>query len=684
MSANDVYTKLRTAPAYHPASVDLFDDCTLQAGDVVTVRSGNDSYALPIFSQHLVWNGASTMQLESTGNEKRSDLPALRKKDLNTSYGLGAGGYGTQKKNEEKFKKYETHFEQTDMYFSLLATESEWDELAQEGHVTAYTQILQTARDVSIVAAKTGIDGLAEGETLYSKINVNAEAISTEVARAQGQEASLSSRITQTAESISTEVTNRTNADNALSSRITQTATDISTLVTKTGVNGLGQNETLYSKINQNAESISTEVTNRTNADNALSSRITQNANSISLVVSNGNIDAASIVAAVNSAGSTVKITASHIILDGDAVANSLASHRLECGAFKAEGQMHCLRNFYCEDYISTDESVYAKNFYIGQQGLSAAIVGIGTATSSGGNITIPTTTAGGSAGPNINFNIAATQYYIDGVAAAETTGWDAARAKVAAPSQGTDTSFIVKVPSAVQNQQQQYTFTIQKGATPAATGYASVALNNIVVGRIAIGDWYTAGVSDGEGKFSLASVTLQGSQHANITPIGPTYHYTYSLLYKAGSANTYYKAGSSHTYYQGNGGYVVGRGTSTSVTPIGNAVKFKRHTKDETPTGTWYTISTGSAAYDLTYYTAGTAASYYNGNGSSGYLRGDSVSVTTQGDSVSVTEQGDSQWAYVANSEGSIVRYGAGTVISGLYNAGSTVTDTYYTKAAS
>lgn len=233
MSVNDVYTKLRTAPAYHPASVDLFDDCTLQAGDVVTVRSGNDSYTLPIFFQHLVWNGASTLQLESTGNEKRSDLPPLRKRELNTSYGLGSGAHGAQKSNEEKFKKYETHFEQTDEYFSLLATESEWDELAQEGHVTAYTQILQTARDITSVAAKTGIDGLAEDETLYSKINQNAESITSEVTRAKGEEVTLSSRITQNAESIMSKV-----SKGEISSTINQTAQSVLIQASKIDLEG--------------------------------------------------------------------------------------------------------------------------------------------------------------------------------------------------------------------------------------------------------------------------------------------------------------------------------------------------------------------------------------------------------------------------------------------------------------
>ena len=73
--------------------------------------------------------------------------------------------------------------------------------------------------------------------------------------------AGLSSRITQNAESITTEVTRATGAENGLSSRITQTA-----------------------------DAITTEVTNRQNADNGLSSRIDQTVQAISLKVSKGDV----------------------------------------------------------------------------------------------------------------------------------------------------------------------------------------------------------------------------------------------------------------------------------------------------------------------------------------------------------------------------------------------------------
>lgn len=374
-----------------------------------------------------------------------------------------------------------------------------------------------------------------------------------------------------------------------------------------------------------------------------------------------------------------------------------------------------------------------------------------GSATRDGNAYTVPIVASDSGSGGNTyatgrSVYVDASQVYTDGY----DDGWDEARAKVDPPAQaasGEVTSFTFKAPSATKDEQQTYTFSIQKGATPSASGYASVTLSGTVVGRISIGNWYTSGYNDGKpvsgtaggrtsgvsalvhdftitkgdgttatlqinvsdiyatarngytyGTFTPATVTTQGTAHADITPIGTEYHYTYTHLYKAGSSNTYYQAGSNKTYYNyggtysgyaGDGGYIVGRGDSVSVTPCGNAVRFKRHTSSETPTGTWYSIV--SSNYDLTYYVGGSSTTYYKGNGVSGYLRGNSISgykqgssvtVTEQGSAVTVTEQGSSQYAYVSDSDGTVVRYAAGTKVTGLYNAGTEVSNTYYTKS--
>ena len=169
----------------------------------------------------------------------------------------------------------------------------------------------------------------------------------------------------------------------------------------------------------------------------------------------------------------------------------------------------------------------------------------------------------------------------------------------------------------------------------------------------------YDAGVTAGEGHFSLASVTLQGSAYGSITPIGTQYNYTYTQLYESGD---------SYTYYKGNGSSVTGRGSSQSISVTGNAVRFVRHTSG-TPSGTWYTIDNSSGS--LTYYLS-KSETWYPGNGSS---------VTGRGDQVTGTNRGSSKWAYVSNSSGAVVRYAAGTAITNLRNPGTTYSNTYYTK---
>lgn len=84
-------------------------------------------------------------------------------------------------------------------------------------------------------------------KNLSAKIQINANAISSEVTRATNAENSLSSRITQTAESISLEVTRATNAENSLSSAIQVNANNISSKVSKNNI---------VSEINQSAEQI--------------------------------------------------------------------------------------------------------------------------------------------------------------------------------------------------------------------------------------------------------------------------------------------------------------------------------------------------------------------------------------------------------------------------------------------
>ena len=134
---------------------------------------------------------------------------------------------------------------------------------------------------VAMVAEKTGINELGQGETLYSRLQVEAGRITSEVNRATQSEGLLnqglveqSSRITQTADAIQAEVTRASTAEGTLSGQITVQAGQISQIVQAVGRNG--------------------EVT------------------------------AASIVLAINSSGSGAYISADHVYISGSTRINDV------------------------------------------------------------------------------------------------------------------------------------------------------------------------------------------------------------------------------------------------------------------------------------------------------------------------------------------------------------------------
>lgn len=188
------------------------------------------------------------------------------------------------------------------------------------------------------------------------------------------------------------------------------------------------------SKFNATANAITQEVTDRSNADTTLQSNITQEANRITQIVtavgSNGEVTAASIVTAVNNGASSVVISADHVDLQAYVTATQLDTRMLNADAlFSNTGYIGTIRasNMHAGGNVVADGAVIGAGVYFGTSApytdVSKAISSIGTYSASGGQITIPTTRLDGTAGPDINFNIAATQFYIDAVAAAEQRG---------------------------------------------------------------------------------------------------------------------------------------------------------------------------------------------------------------------------------------------------------------------
>lgn len=187
-----IYTRLASAPTFHPATADIFaTDWGLDAGDVVAVRSGNDTYNVPVYNMSLNWKGNSRVQIQSTGNETRKPLSALKRKQ----YG---GGSARHKEIEELGVQYSQQF------------------------------LVSDKRVASIMSA-TGVllDENNEPVTAYNPDTGEYEYVFDTT----GAGATLASHVSQTAGKLETEVTARTAQGETLNSRITQTATEINSTV---------------------------------------------------------------------------------------------------------------------------------------------------------------------------------------------------------------------------------------------------------------------------------------------------------------------------------------------------------------------------------------------------------------------------------------------------------------------
>lgn len=68
-------------------------------------------------------------------------------------------GKSSKKTYIKEHNRWRTKFEQTDRYFMLIATDSEWEQMEDQWveHVTAYSQIIQTAGNIQSVVSQTGV-----------------------------------------------------------------------------------------------------------------------------------------------------------------------------------------------------------------------------------------------------------------------------------------------------------------------------------------------------------------------------------------------------------------------------------------------------------------------------------------------------------------------------------------------
>lgn len=354
---------------------------------------------------------------------------------------IGGGGSrrreNAQEEDAEREKiRYDLQVSQTNKYFSILATEEEWFDAAQDYLLTHKTRYYQDARKFQLLATANEYAALENGGvTLVGQSN----------------------------------------------SRYTQTASQISTIVTKTGVNSLGQNETLFSKISQSASQITSIVAktgiNNLASNQTLFSRIDQNATEISSKVSNG-----SVISAINQTAETIKIQASKInlvgyvtaseldaekgrfdnLVSGETQATYLSTYKLRVGAggFNFNGTNYRGVSVSMGSVVSfmVFSSALSQQSIDHSHKITASVNSSGVVT-----ITLDAARATNSSDRTANFSIAATAFYQNAVTAATNTGYRNAANAVVFPNQdNAGSSMSITYPNTAGNTSKKNFFLVQ------------------------------------------------------------------------------------------------------------------------------------------------------------------------------------------------------------------------------
>lgn len=254
--------------------------------------------------------------------------------------------------------------------------------------------------------------------------------------------------------------------------------------------------------------------------------------------------------------------------------------------------------------------------------------------------------------------------------------GWKAARKKVKWPSTSTTATEIkVEAPSATvdsstPDSRTYYLDMVSQGFSTSTKVYLRRKDDDVSVAALPVGAVYTAGLNAGEGKFEQATVTPQGAAHASITPIKNVKKYAVETLYPIKTAK----------YYDGNGQrYSVQKAYS-----VYGEIRISSYGSE--------TLYYKKGNY---YYTAGTHDWYYSNSGGTYYYQVNGFDaivpdnngwIYTRGGEVTVNEAdlANGHTAYYESSSGAKELGEKDTPVTGLYDAGTPDSTTYFKRKAS
>lgn len=205
-----IFNRLSSFPAYHPGTITLFADWSLQAGDIINVTVDGKNYVYPIFTLAMRWSGGNTLiSVTNSGNAVRPPVSATNRR----KFSEGRRSYSIET--------------------TINGLESRADRIEESVHQQGdeFSTVIETTRS----QLSTQLQQTAEGfETRADSIEETVRQHSSDIEDLDGSIEStrkeLTSELQQTASGIEAKITSLTTVTDDLEKSVTSVETSLSIL----------------------------------------------------------------------------------------------------------------------------------------------------------------------------------------------------------------------------------------------------------------------------------------------------------------------------------------------------------------------------------------------------------------------------------------------------------------------
>ena len=100
-SLDEIYSRLRQIPGYHPLTATTYADWSMEAGDSIEIERDGTLYRTPVGNTTVRWNGSQRVDIRTEGNKERESIARMSvDKYMGDSAGGGGGSAGIRNAGE--------------------------------------------------------------------------------------------------------------------------------------------------------------------------------------------------------------------------------------------------------------------------------------------------------------------------------------------------------------------------------------------------------------------------------------------------------------------------------------------------------------------------------------------------------------------------------------------------------